>query len=133
MAVVVDASALIAVVFGEPEKPAVQARLPPTGLISTALLPFEVANAAVQKVRRGLLTSGEADAAMAVFVTMPIDLHPVPPEALPALARAARLTAYDAGYLWLARELKADLVTLDSALEKAWIKDKTDDGETNSD
>jgi len=133
MPVVVDASALIAVMFGEPEKAAVKARLPPEGLESTLLLPFEVANAAVQKVRRGRVTAGEADAAMAIFLAMPIDLHAVPADALVLLAQESGLTAYDAGYLWLARELKADLVTLDAELETAWLKDKADDGEANPD
>jgi predicted nucleic acid-binding protein len=35
------------------------------------------------------------------------------------IALATRLTAYDASYLWLARELGAELVTLDGALERA--------------
>ena len=33
-----------------------------------------------------------------------------------------RCGAYDAGYLWLGRETGADLVTLDTQLEKAWRK-----------
>jgi predicted nucleic acid-binding protein len=36
--------------------------------------------------------------------------------AVPDLAEATGLTAYDASYLWLARELKAELVTLDRKL-----------------
>jgi predicted nucleic acid-binding protein len=35
------------------------------------------------------------------------------------LAAATGLTAYDASYLWLARRLGADLVTLDKQLAKA--------------
>ena len=34
-------------------------------------------------------------------------------------ATATGLTAYDASYLWLARQLGAELVTLDSQLAKA--------------
>jgi predicted nucleic acid-binding protein len=33
------------------------------------------------------------------------------------------LTAYDAGYLWLARRMSAELVTLDRQLEAAWAAD----------
>lgn len=132
MPVVVDASALVAILFEEPEGPAVQARLPASGLVATAMTGFEVANAAVQKVRRGSLTPEKAAAAMVLFGALALELHAVPPDALVPLAQKAGLTAYDAGYLWLARALKADLVTLDSALEKAWLKDKTDDGKTDS-
>jgi len=35
------------------------------------------------------------------------------------LAARTGLTAYDASYLWLARQLGADLVTLDRQLERA--------------
>jgi predicted nucleic acid-binding protein len=35
------------------------------------------------------------------------------------LAESTGLTAYDASYLWLARELSAELVTLDGQLAKA--------------
>ena len=35
------------------------------------------------------------------------------------LGLATGLTAYDASYLWLAKELGAELVTLDKALRKA--------------
>ena len=118
--VVVDASALVAVLFDEPEGPSVQARLPEAGLVATAMIGFEVANAAVQKVRRGSVTEEQAIAAMTLFSAMAIDLYPVPLDPLVPLAHTSGLTAYDAGYLWLARELKAELVTLDSALEKAW-------------
>ena len=36
------------------------------------------------------------------------------------LAERKHLTYYDACYLWLARELGAGLVTLDSRLREAW-------------
>jgi predicted nucleic acid-binding protein len=35
------------------------------------------------------------------------------------LAERGRLTAYDAAYLWLARSLRAPLVTFDEALARA--------------
>ena len=38
------------------------------------------------------------------------------------LAERTGLTAYDASYLWLARELKAELVTLDRKLAAAEAK-----------
>lgn len=120
MPVVVDAPALVAVLFGEPEGSSVQARLPETGLVATAMIGFEVANAAVQKLRRGSVTPEQAAAAMVLFGAMAIDLPLVPLDELVPLAQTSGLTAYDAAYLWLARELRADLVTLDKQLEEAW-------------
>jgi predicted nucleic acid-binding protein len=40
----------------------------------------------------------------------------VPPHPVLFLAEREGLTAYDASYLWLARELGVDLVSLDGAL-----------------
>jgi len=39
-----------------------------------------------------------------------------------ALANAARLTVYDASYLWLARRLDVPLVTLDKMLARADVR-----------
>jgi predicted nucleic acid-binding protein len=41
------------------------------------------------------------------------------------LAEHNELTAYDASYLWLARRLEAELVTLDQGLEDAWSVSRT--------
>jgi predicted nucleic acid-binding protein len=49
---VVDASALGALLFGEPEGLAVAMPLREAGLIAPALLPFEVANVCLKKMRR---------------------------------------------------------------------------------
>ena len=46
--VVVDASAVAALIFGEPEAEVVSARLEGFDLAAPALLPFEVANVAVR-------------------------------------------------------------------------------------
>ena len=49
-----------------------------------------------------------------------IELVLVPFDDVVALACETALTAYDASYLWLARELRANLLTLDHALDSAW-------------
>ena len=49
---VVDASALGALLFGEPDGAAVAARLQQATLIAPALLPFEVADICLKKMRR---------------------------------------------------------------------------------
>lgn len=131
MAVVVDASALVAVLMAEPEATSVSERVKGHALISTSMLPYEVANAAAQKTRRKLMTEEDARRALGDLGGLAVRLEPADPAAVLALALETGLTAYDASYLWLARELKADLVTLDTKLEKVWLKDKLDDGETN--
>ncbi len=69
-------------------------------------------------MRRG--ASREAVVAgLEIFAGMRVVLHE--PDALAVFRLAIRsgLTAYDAAYLWLARSLSGDLVTLDAKLGRA--------------
>ena len=61
---VVDASALGALLFGEPEGAAVAERLRGAGLVAPALLPFEIANVCIEKGRRH---PDQRDALVAAF------------------------------------------------------------------
>jgi len=116
---VVDASALGALLFGEPDGAAVAERLKGAGLIAPALLPFEVANTCLKKMRRH---PDQRDALMVAFEMldqMEIGLVEVDHGEALTLAERAGLTAYDASYLWLARRMSSELVTLDRQLEAA--------------
>lgn len=116
---VVDASAIAAVVFGEAEGEAVQARLSGSRLIAPALLPFELASVCAKKLKHH---PGQAKAILAQWRALrevPIELCGVDFDAVVRLAHASRLTAYDASYLWLARDRRAALVTLDARLAAA--------------
>jgi predicted nucleic acid-binding protein len=116
---VVDASAIGALVFGEPEAETVAARLSGARLVAPALLAFEVANTAVKKLRRHPHQRAALMAAYALSHRLTIEVVAIDGDAVVALAENTGLTAYDASYLWLARELRADLVTLDAALAAA--------------
>jgi len=117
---VVDASALAAIVFGEPEAEEVASRLEDLELAAPSLLPYEVANVAAFKLRRRLLPLQQVASGLALFARFGIRLHEADPAALATLAERTGLTAYDAAYLWLAESLGAALVTLDRKLERAW-------------
>lgn len=60
--------------------------------------------------------------ALATFSRLRIILHDLDPLPVFRLVARTRLTAYDAAYLWLARFLSADLVTLDEKLARAWSR-----------
>lgn len=119
--VVVDASALAAVAFGEPLAADVVRRLSGRELVAPRLLAYELANTAWRKARkhpaqRAAIRAG-LDRALAddfAIVWSDVDWAEVMD-----LALAEDLTAYDASYLWLARHLKAELVTLDAELTAA--------------
>ena len=116
---VVDASAIGALVFGEPEAEKVSATLSGATLVAPALLPFETANIAVKKIRRHPEQRAALLAAHALVDRLPVDLVAVDSAAVVGVAEETGLTAYDASYLWLARELRSELVTLDAALHAA--------------
>jgi predicted nucleic acid-binding protein len=116
---VVDASALGALLFGEPDGAAVAERLRGASLIAPALLPFEVANICLKKMRRHPDQRDVLMVAFGMLGQMEVGIVEVAhDEALVTAARSG-LTAYDASYLWLARRTSSELVTLDGQLEAA--------------
>ena len=121
---VVDASALAALLFGEPEGAAIAERLQGAGLIAPALLPFEIVNTCVKKIRRQPDQREALLAAFGMLDRMEVSIVEVDHGEVLALAERARLTAYDASYLWLARRMSCELVTLDRRLAAAGATDR---------
>ena len=76
-------------------------------------------NICLKKIR---LHPGKRDLMLRGFANFQITefhLYDVDKDQVLRLAELHRLSAYDASYLWLARHLGAELVTLDVRLEKA--------------
>lgn len=117
---VVDASALAALLFGEPEGEVVAARLADARLVAPALLGYELANVCLIKGRRRPGQGPALAAAFALRGRLGVEDAAVDHDGVLGLAAATGLTAYDASYLWLARRLGAELVTLDQALARAF-------------
>ena len=116
---VIDASAVGALLFGEPDAATVADRLRGAELIAPALLPFEVANTCIKKMRRH---ADQRDALMAAFRMldrMELGIVEVDHGEAIVLAERSGLSAYDASYLWLARRIASPLVTLDPRLAAA--------------
>ena len=100
---VVDASALAALLFAEPEAEAVADQLG-TAAWWHAPFGFDMAHACLIKTRRHPEQRPALTAAFALRHQFSIE--EVVHDAVPALAERTRLTAYDASYLWLARQLE---------------------------
>lgn len=129
---VVDASALAALLFGEPEAEFVAKALDGAQLIGPRLLGFELTNVCLMKCRRhpdlreALLAAFQLRARLAIAETE------VDHEGVLELALESGLTAYDASYLWLARRLGAELVTLDGTLGRIATADNGKPSERSS-
>jgi predicted nucleic acid-binding protein len=116
---VVDASALGALLFGEPDGAAVAERLRGASLIAPALLPFEVANICLKKMRRHPDQRDVLMVAFGMLGQMEVGIVEVDHDEALVTAERSGLTAYDASYLWLARRTRSELVTLDGQLQAA--------------
>ena len=118
---VVDASAVAAVLFDEPEAGPVIAGA--SGLLlAPGLLRYELANVCETKLRKN---PRQAKLTLQRYQLLSgLDIEFAEPDwgTLPLLARQWDLTAYDAAYLQLALKRKAPLVTLDARLAGAYDK-----------
>jgi predicted nucleic acid-binding protein len=118
MTLVVDASAVAAVLFHEPEGATIDAHTEGETLIAPHLLDFELANICWKRIRRephhgaALLTLLEG------LKSVEIKRVDVPATEVATLAVQTGLTAYDASYLWLAMSRDVELVTLDNRLAR---------------
>ena len=113
---VVDASAIVALLFNEAEGPRIATRIHGQKLATSSIFSFELANVCLMKSRREPERRDALWAAYSMRSLLAIEECPVEHTEVLALAEAAGLTQYDASYLWLARRLDAPLITLDKAL-----------------
>ena len=118
---VVDASALAALVFQEPEGDAICLRLDGAEVFAPELLRFELTNTAWKKVKLQPADAAKILTALSMALDEKSRLiwQDVDARDVVLLAHATGTTAYDASYLWLAHSRDAKLVTLDDRLAKA--------------
>ncbi len=123
MAFVLDASVAACWAFDDEDHPlAARAldRLRGEPALVPALWWFEVRNVLVVNERRGRLTEAITAAFLRAVARLDIAIDRTPDSAaVLALARAHRLSVYDAAYLELAQRAAAPLATLDAALARA--------------
>ena len=117
MDVVVDASAIIAVVLDEPEKAAIVAATEGAQLIAPPSLHWEVGNALAAMFRRHRISLSEAEAALDAY--QQIVIRPVDVDLRESLRLAHRFTtyAYDAYILACALRYGSPLLSLDAKLK----------------
>ena len=116
---VVDASALGALVFGEPGAEGIAEALSQGSMVAPALLWFELTSVCLRKVSTYPKQKEQIFAAFLSARHLAIEAVDVDHLEVIELARETGLTTYDASYLWLALHLKGELITLDKKLMKA--------------
>ena len=116
---VIDTSAVVAVLLEEPKRPALIRATTGVVLFAPGSLPWEVGNALVALTRRRRLTVTEAQQAWAAYEAVPLRLVDMDVERAIALAVEHGLYAYDGYMLLLARDRALPLLTLDGRLAMA--------------
>lgn len=119
MNVVIDTSALIAVIVGEPERNRIVEFTTGNTLIGPGSIPWEIGNAFSAMFKQNRLTLGEAQKGLVIFDSIP--LRYIKPDFFNALkiSKQANMYAYDAYFLDCAIKHKAPLLTLDRKLKTA--------------
>jgi predicted nucleic acid-binding protein len=118
-AIVVDTSALLAVLLHEPQRPVLIAATRDATLLAPGSVPWEVGNGLIAGFRRGRLTARDVREAWMSFGRIPLRLADVTIARALTLAEQHGLYAYDAYVLELARAERAPLLTLDRRLVDA--------------
>jgi len=119
---VVDASAIAAIVFNEPKRAIVEAKLAGAVLHAPAFIDVEMASVSLKKIRTGLYPQQTVLQMYRAYDLLTIRRSETILVEAVALAATMDLSLYDANYLWLARHLGVELVTLDGDLAKAAAK-----------
>lgn len=119
--VVVDASVLAAVCFGEPDADAWTLRLEGAALAAPTLLRHELQSVARKKCKAHPDQASMVLRALALVLDDRQGIRWIDPDPVDVvlLAAATGLTTYDATYLCLAGMLEADLLTRDRVLSSA--------------
>lgn len=116
MKIVIDTSAVIAVLLDEETHHSIISSTSGFEIVSAASLPWEVGNSMIANLRKKRLNKEEAVLAIKNFELMDIRLIEVNLEKSILLANQLGIYAYDAYILSCAQTLKVPLLTLDNLM-----------------
>jgi len=119
MDIVIDASAILAVIVDEPERDRVVEMVSGHSLVGPGSIPWEVGNAFSSMLKQDRLSLRDAKRGLSIFQSIPIRYLPVDLENAVSIAHANNMYAYDAYFLDCASRHAAPLLTLDRPLKRA--------------
>jgi predicted nucleic acid-binding protein len=117
--IIIDTSAILAVLLSEPERAALLATTADATLVAPASVPWEVGNALSAMVKRGRLTTEQAATVVENYGKVPLRLIDVDLGTAVDVAGRGGLYAYDAYFIVCAAVHRAPLLTLDAGLARA--------------
>lgn len=118
MDIVIDTSALLAVIVGEPEHDRIVKLTSGHALVGPAAIPWEVANAFSAMLKKRRLTLRDAQEGLRIFQSIPLRFMRVDMANALTIAHRAGVYGYDAFYLDCAARHAAPLLTLDQGLKR---------------
>jgi predicted nucleic acid-binding protein len=119
MEIVLDASAIIAVIADEPESNIVINCTRNAVLVSPQIVSFEFANALTNMMKKGIIGTKEKMIALAkIFERIPIKTVEINLEKSLEIAWDYKIYAYDAFYLETAKRLNLPLLTFDNGMKR---------------
>lgn len=118
MDIVIDASAILAVIVDEPERDRVVETTTGQSLVGPGSIPWEIGNAFTSMLKQHRLTFEEANRGLNIFGSIPIRYLAVDMDNAVSIAHANDLYAYDAYFLDCAARHGAPLLTLDHPLQR---------------
>jgi predicted nucleic acid-binding protein len=119
MEILLDASAIIAVIADEPESQIVINCTQDATIVSPNIISCEIANALTRMMRKNVIISEEQMISLVKnFKRIPIKIVNIDIEKALKIAWHYKIYAYDAFYLEVAKRLQLPIVTFDRAMKK---------------
>lgn len=119
MDIVIDSSAIIAVIVDEPERDAIIAATSGHSLIGPGSIPWEIGNAFSAMLRQRRVRLADAQRGMEILHGIPIQYLNVDMSNVLSIAAQVNAYAYDGYFLDCALRHGAPLLTLDRTLDRA--------------
>ena len=119
MDVVIDTSALVAVIVGEPERSRIVDLTAGNALIGPGSIPWEICNAFSAMFKQNRIALDEAEKGLLIFDTIPLRYTQTDFANSLELSKLFNIYAYDAYFLDCAIRHKSPLLTLDRKLKAA--------------
>jgi predicted nucleic acid-binding protein len=124
MKIVIDTSAILAVLLEEPEKEQLVKLTIGATLISPSSLSLEIGNALSNLLKRDMITLKQAQIVLNSFSKIPIQMVEIDLFHSLEIAHHSKIYAYDAYMISCALEHKCSLLTLDQKMKEIAIKMK---------